>query len=333
MRNVNLLGLFTPQVMTAVLKALPPLKTIIMDKAFNSSANHPLPTIGIAELKHVVGTIPFVKRGSDNIKISPQSSEAMIFAPLPLKPSIEITAAELNDLQVVFANNASRGEWVSRKVDELRQIIRKTTEALATTVLTTGKLTWPIKLAGGAADTFTVDYGGPLAYTPTTLWSAAGAKLTDVYNTLTDMDNAIQEAGFGGKVEFFAGRNAFGQLINIAQGWAAAASANPISITLNEGSANIAGYTIHRVSERYESPLTGSFVDKIGENSLIAFVADSANAKVFYCAIDSLSANNQALPFHIFTEDKADSAIVLTAQAKPVPARNPKTVCIATVTS
>jgi hypothetical protein len=331
MRNPNLSDLFTPQVIAESLKALPPLKTAILDHAFKNSVNHPLPTIGVAELKHVVGTIPFVKRGSDNVKVSPQSSETTIFAPLPLKPSLEITAAELNDLQVVFGNVVSRNEWVSMKVDELRQIIRKTTEALASTVLTTGKLSWPIRLSGGVADTFEVDYGSPLTYTPSTPWNATGAKLSDIYDTLAAMDNKIQEAGFGGKVEFFAGRGAFGQLINIAQGWAAAASASPISITLKEGSADIAGYTVHRVSERYESPLTGGFVDKIGENSLIAFVADSANAKIFYCAIDSLSANNQALPFHIFTEEKADSAVVLTAQAKPVPARNPKTVCIATV--
>jgi hypothetical protein len=231
-------------------------------------------------------------------------------------------------LQLLFTNAVSRSEWVANKVDELRQIIRKTTEALAATVLTTGKLSWPIKLSGGVTDTFTVDYGSPLTYTPAAPWSAAN--LTDIYNTLTDMDNKIQEAGFGGKVEFFAGRSAFGQLINIAQGWAAAANSNPISITLNEGSANIAGYTIYRVSERYESPLTGEFVDKIDANSLVAFVAD-ANAKIFYCAIDSLSADNRALPFHVFPEEKADSVIVLTAQAKPVPARNPKTVCAATV--
>jgi hypothetical protein len=329
-RNVDLRGLFTSQSIAETLKALPPLKTTVIDKAFKATATHPLPTIGIAELKHVTGVIPFVRRGSDNIKISPQSSEAMIFAPLPLKPSIEVTAAELNDLQLIFANSVSKSEWISAKVDELRQIIRKTTEALAAGVLTTGKLSWPIKLSGGGMDTFTVDYGAPLTYTPAVAWNATGATLKDIYDTLTDMDNEIQEAGFGGKVEFLCGRDAFGQLINIAQGWAAAASANPISITLKEGSAEIAGYTIHRVSERCESPLSGEFIDKIGANSLIGFVADSS-AKVIYCAVDSLSADNRALPFHVFPEEKADSVVVLTAQAKPVPARNPKTVCIATV--
>jgi hypothetical protein len=78
------------------------------------------------------------------------------------------------------------------------------------------------------------------------------------------------------------------------------------------------------------SESVGEFIDKIAPNSLVAFVADS-NAKIIYCAIDSLSADNRALPFYVFPEEKSDSAVVLTAQAKPVPARNPKTVCIATV--
>lgn len=331
MRQISLKGLFTPQAIASALETLPPLKTTVIDLAFPAAANHQMPMIGISDIKRVIGTIPFVKRDGTTYKLDSQSMDVHLFAPLPLMPSVDVSAAELNNLSAL--TGTAKTEWVNGKIDELRQIVRKTTEAMASVVLTTGKLSWPTKLSGGGVSTFEVVYGEPLTYTPSKLWSAADAKITSIYDTLSDMDEKLQEAGYGGKVEFMAGREAFGQVIIIAQGWAAAGGVSPFEVKLEEGMVTIGGYKIHRMAERYENPVDSSQVYKLEPKTLIAYVKDSSNAKIFYCAIDSISANNQATPFHIHTEEKGDTAITLTAQAKPVPARNPKTICKAVVVS
>ena len=61
-------------------------------------------------------------------------------------------------------------------------------------------------------------------------------------------------------------------------------------------------------------------------------IAVEVPGTIWYCAIDSISANNAAVPFHVVPEvQSGDSAIQLIAQSKPLPARNPNTVCSAVV--
>jgi hypothetical protein len=103
-------------------------------------------------------------------------------------------------------------------------------------------------------------------------------------------------------------------------------------VKIEEGSVTVGGYKVTRMTERYKSPLTGEYVRKVADDAVVGF-SDDQNAGVKYCAIDSISANNAATPFHIYVKEIDDRAIRLIAQSKPVPARNPRSICVAKVTA
>ena len=61
-------------------------------------------------------------------------------------------------------------------------------------------------------------------------------------------------------------------------------------------------------------------------------MAKNQPGKVWYCAIDSISANNAATPLHIVPVPRLDdSGIMLIGQAKPLPARPSRASCKAVV--
>ena len=49
----QLKGLFTPEAIAASLETLPPLETTVMDNLFKDRPTHPLPLIGISDLKSI----------------------------------------------------------------------------------------------------------------------------------------------------------------------------------------------------------------------------------------------------------------------------------------
>ena len=70
---------------------------------------------------------------------------------------------------------------------------------------------------------------------------------------------------------------------------------------------------------------------KLNPKVLLA-VATNQPGKVWYCAIDSISANNAATPLHIVPVARQDdSGIMLIGQAKPLPARPSRASCKAVV--
>lgn len=329
MSKIDLRGVFTPQSVAVAFKQLPEMKTSIIDKAFPKAVNHPLPLIGVSEIKKLTGTIPVVRRSSNPITLSGGSAETSFYAPVPLMPAIDIAASELNDLQALLGDKASKDAWIAGQVDSLRRIVRNTTEAIASVVLTTGKYSWPMRLEGGKFETFEIDFGSPQSITVTKL--TASSKLSEVYDILDAMAEAIATEGYGESVKFLAGKKVFGMLLNLAQGWAAASvGANPISVKLEGGVINIGGYMVERMAEKYYAPVSETMVSKVDDNDLLAF-GSMSEAGIYYCAIDSISANNKALPFHIYTEQIGDTAIKLQAQSKPVPVRPPKSVCKITI--
>jgi hypothetical protein len=73
--------------------------------------------------------------------------------------------------------------------------------------------------------------------------------------------------------------------------------------------------------ERFPSPLSGEWLPKVDAKTLIAVAVDQPGT-IYYCAIDSISANNAAVPLHIVPVARDDdSGITLIGQTKPLPAR------------
>ena len=327
----QLKGLFTPEAIAASLKILPSLETTVMDTLFKDRPTHPLPLIGISELVSVVQTVPVVRRDGTPISMKGESVSMEFIAPLPVKVKIPVTASELNDLKVIFGNQAAVSAWRTRKIDQIRRTVRDTTEAMCAVVASTGKLTWPVELEGGHRETYEVDYGPLLSYTPAAKLTAA-SKLPDVYKLLRDMELEVKKAGLGGNVEFWAGSDVVSALLGIVEQYTSTMESKPYRVSLEQGRVMVGGYTIRFMDETYPNPEDETeWLPKLDAKPLLA-VATNQPGKVWYCAIDSISANNAATPLHIVPVARQDdSGIMLIGQAKPLPARPSRASCKAVV--
>ena len=128
-------------------------------------------------------------------------------------------------------------------------------------------------------------------------------------------------AGLGGKVEFICGADVAAVFIDMAENWKSTAQNAPLSIRLGNGEVSIGASTISFMDETYPSPISGEWVPKLDPKTLMAIATDVPGT-IWYCAIDSISANNSAVPLHIVPIQRDDdSGITLIGQAKPMPAK------------
>ena len=328
---VNLKGIFTPQAVAESLKILPPLETTIMDSLFRQRPTHQFPVIGVSDLVSVVQTVPVVRRDGTPIALKGETASMEFIAPLPVKVKIPVTASELNDLKLIFGNQAAVAAWRTRKVEQIRQTVRNTTEGMCAVVAATGKLTWPVELEGGRRETYEVDYGPLLSYTPEAMLTAA-SKLPDVYRLLRGMELTVKQAGLGGNVEFWAGSDVVAALLGIVETYISTTESKPYRISLEQGRIMVGNYAIRFMDETYPNPENeGEWLPKLDAKALLA-VATNQPGAVWYCAIDSISANNAAVPLHIVPVPRDDdSGIMLIGQAKPLPARPSRASCKAIV--
>lgn len=326
----TLKGLFAPQAVAQSLKTLPPLESTVMDRYFKSRPAHPLPMLGVTDLKAVVQTVPVVRRDGVPVPLDNEEMETQFFAPLPLKVQVPVTAAELNDLRVLLGNTASLEAWKTRKVEQIRQAVHVTTEGMCAGVLTTGRLSWPVALPGGRAETYGIDYGAPLSHELSAKLTAS-SKLSDVYRLLRAMQQKIRMAGIGGKVEFLCGEDVAAVFLDMVENYKSTVQDAPVSIKLGDGEVRVGAYVIRFMDETYPSPVTGDWVPKLDAKTLMGVAVDVPGT-IWYCAIDSISANNAAVPLHIVPVPRDDdSGIMLIGQAKPLPARPSRATCKAVV--
>lgn len=327
----NLKGLFTPEAVAASLKILPPLETTVMDSLFKQRPTHQFPVIGVSDLVSVVQTVPVVRRDGTPISLKGETASMEFIAPLPVKVKIPVTASELNDLKIIFGNQAAVAAWRTRKVEQIRQTVRNTTEGMCSVVAATGKLTWPVELEGGRREIYEVDYGPLLTYTPAAKLTAA-SKLSDVYKLFRGMELEVKKAGLGGNVEFWVGSDVVAALLGIVETYTSTTESKPYRISLEQGRVTVGNYVIRFMDETYPNPEDdGEWLPKLDAKVLMA-VATNQPGAVWYCAIDSISANNAAVPLHIVPVPRDDdSGIMLIGQAKPLPARPSRASCKAVV--
>lgn len=325
----TLRNLFNPAAVVQSLAPMPPLESTIMDTFFKSRPSHPMPLIGLTELTAVARTVPVVRRDGTPVDLGTEEIETRYFGPLPIKVKIPVTASELNDLRVFLGNTAALEAWRANKLDQIRTTIRHTTEGMCTTVLTTGKLTWPTQLEGGRIQTYELDYGAPLTHTPdATLTASTG--LRDLYKLLRGIDLKVKQAGLGGKVEFWAGSDVSLALLEILDAYVSRIESAPYRLELGQGRVSVGAYTIHFMDETHPDPLSDQWLPKLNPKTLMAVAVDVPGT-IWYCAIDSVSANNAAVPLHILPiQREDDSGITLFAQAKPLPGRPPRATCLCT---
>ncbi len=326
-------GVFSQAAVAVALDQLDEMKSTIVDTLFPATVEHPSAHIGVAALENAVGTQPVVRRDGQPVPFQGPGDDIHIFAPRPIKPSIDIAASELNDLQAIFGNKMSRDQYVARKVDQLRRLVRNTTEAMASVVATTGQVSWPSRLDGGGHETYELVYGDYQRKDLPAKWTGGSPPtLKAVYNHLADLRREIQKVGGGGgKFKFLAGQEAFGSLLDFAESWKSTAQGGAINLVLDEGKMIVGGFEIMEVSEQYQSPLDKQWVAKIPPKSLLGYAAQNTG-QIFYLAIDSISNNGQPTPFYVAVEEKSgDAAISLIAQAKPLPVIDLRSVILSEV--
>lgn len=322
----NLRNIFNPQAVVHTLTTMPPLASTIMDTYFKQHPMHPMPLIALSELVQITRTVPLVRRDGTAISLSNDSFETQYIAPLPVKVKVNVSASELNDLRVIMQQPQAVEAWRKNKIEQLRKAARNTTEGICTVVLNTGKVSWPVQLEGGRIETYEVDYGAIHQYSPAAKLSSA-SNLSDIYNLLRGMDKKIKHGGIGGKISFMAGSDVVAVLLNLADGSRTTLEKNPYHLELGEGKMTIGSYVIHFMDEMYPDPLSDQWLPKLDPKTLIAVATDQPGS-VYYCAIDSISANNAATPMHIVPVVRDDdSGITLIGQTKPLPMRTSKGTC------
>jgi len=323
-------NIFSPQAIAQAISTMRPMESTFKDKLFPNRPMHPLAMLGVADLQEVTQTIPVVRRDGTPISIGPEVLEAQFIAPLPIKPKVNVSASELNDLQALLQQPQAVEAWRARKLEKMRQTIHNTTEAICSIVTTMGKVDWPVQLEGGNREHYEVDYGPVLIYTPPAKLTSE-TKLSVLYNLLRLMREKIQEQGGGGNVEYMAGSDVVGVLLDIAEASMTTTEKHPYTLELETDSMRIGSNKITFMHEQYPCPLTGKWLPKLNPKTLMAVAVDQPGT-IFYCAIDSISANNAATPLHVVPVVKTDdTGIELIANTKPLPVRPSRATCKAVV--
>jgi hypothetical protein len=238
-----------------------------------------------------------------------------------------VTGADINNLKVL--GESSKEAWALQKTDSLRYICRKTAEAMAAVSLS-GTLRWPVQLENGVLEDWEIVFGTNLSETPAKLFDAADAKVKDVFDLLTAMEEKLQDKGYGSNVITWAGKTAYSALYGLAE---KVTSTAKIKVEVSEKGIDIGGYIVKRRSEKHYNPKTKTMVPTVPDNSIKMIDLD-ARMMMPYCALDDLDANLQPLPFFIKPVQISDpSGYKLIAESKPFPIPNCNAICDAVVTA
>lgn len=326
---ISIRNLFTREAIIKYLQQLPVLETPCMDSVFTYRPQQPLALIGADIVSAVARAMPLARRGGRSITIAGGTGATGFYEPFPINPDIAVTAADLNNLKVLEGNSASLDAWAQGKADILRRTVRATTEALCAVALS-GKIQWPVQLEGGGFETFEVDYGSVQSYVPAKKWDANDAKLKDVFLSLRGMHKKLKEKGYGGKVEFWAGEDAYNALFALAENFVSTAQ---FRVEITEMGINVGGYLVKPRDEMYYNPQTKAMVPIVSAKKVKAIALDAGHV-LPYAAVDDLDANLQPMPFFV-KPVKTDnpSGYQLIGQSKPLPVVNVDGICDATVTA
>ncbi|HOP33236.1 MAG TPA: major capsid protein [Candidatus Hydrothermia bacterium] len=327
MFDINLRQYFTPKAIADTLEKLPPLSTPVIDKIYPepSRKQHQFPVLGFSEIKKVVKNVPVVRRGSVAVSVEGDTGAMTYIEPQPIEVSTFMSAKELNDMKLLSDKGIQ--EHIADKIDFLRRVVRKTTEALAAQSLT-GEISYPMKTATGY-DTYTVNFGSTFSYTITTRWDDSSKKLSGVLDDLIGISEAISENGYS-NIVFLAGSGAFSALANLVLSTMAETK---IAAQITEKNIVVAGFTVELMNSKYVDLTTGDTKYAVPTNKICAVSLDAPNT-LYYCAIDDIEAGLVAMPFFATPDTKKNpSGVEIIGKSKPLPVPVVDAICWATVTS
>jgi len=308
--------LFSTQSIAAALAILPDIHTRVMDDIYPESvrATHEFAHIGVDELTQIAHAVPVVRRGSQSYALGGGSGNLKFIEPQPIDTNYFISAKELNDVKMLSQDGQQT--WVQNKIDYGRKTLRATAEAIACQSLT-GTISYPMKIEGGF-DTYTLAFGTVASVTPTKMFNATGATIGDINDTLNKMAEAIEDSGFGMKVEFRCGAAVESFLVGMI---GALSNDTRIIAKVDAAGIQIGRHTIKMLKGRYRNPQTKAYVNAIGDNELLALDMESG-FRFRYLAIDDLDAGLAPLPLfvnQIQTKDPSGYKLIYKSTPLPIP--------------
>ncbi|MBI3584203.1 MAG: major capsid protein [Nitrospinae bacterium] len=320
--EIDLRKYFTPKAVAESLQQLPLLTSPVLDRIYPESKRrqHPLPVLGIDVISKVIKNVPVVRRGSPAVSINTGERQITYLEPQPVEVSTFIGGVELNNLKLL--DDKGIEQYVAGKIDDLRQSIRKTTEAIAGQSLA-GSISYPMKTSGGY-DIYSVDFGATLEFVPTKLWNAADKTLGEILKDIIEINKLLNQNGYGSDIAYLVGSDVF---VAVANKVITLSDRGTINAQITEKGITIAGFTIELFAGVYENPSDGTISNVIPSNKLCAVALD-APFSLYYCALDDIDAGLLPMPFYASPERKKNpSGIEVVGKSKPLPVSIPKGIC------
>lgn len=315
---IDIKSLFTKEAIAQVLQSYPPIKTPVMEEFYPAGVrkNFPLPKISVEELQKTIRNVPVIKRGTAAYPVRTDALSITEIVPLPIEISDFLDASQLNDLKLL--DKAGLRAWRDNKINDLRQVIRKTTEAIAGQSLS-GKIKYPMKLDNGALGWYEIDYGTPANFNDLNngYWDDEDTTIADIFEDLVRISEELEEITvYAQTVKFYAGKSVFATLLNKAKTLEAPKG---LDIKITDKEINIGGFRVQRLNERWYDLKNKRYKYVLAPNKLLA-VGQEAPFRFFYLAIDDIKAGLQPLPMFINVIEKDNpSGYEIIAKSKPLP--------------
>lgn len=321
--QVDVTNEFNPQAVGATIKALPPLKTPVMDTLFPEAARgqHPFSMIGVDVIKEITQTAPVVGRDAPGTPVGGDERQIDFIQPLGFRPTDTVTAAEINDLRLLDAGGLEA--WRSSKIDALRRIIRRSTEGLCAQA-TDGAIAYPMKLRNGGWGSYTVSFGAIQSHVPAVKWNTAGAKLKDILACLLEMQKQLQAKGHGSAPIVWASPEAYFSLLDLVTN---VTTTTKISVEVaDDNRIRVGGFMVALQNGTWKNPQTGADVPILAAKKIK--MIDPSMFRFKYLALDNFKAGLMPLPFFVeANEERNPSRVELIGESKPLPIPVPSAIC------
>ncbi|MCL2277557.1 MAG: major capsid protein [Treponema sp.] len=307
---------FVIEMLVNALNRLPPMRTFIMDLIYPESVrfNHPKDKLAHADLGLPEKNIPLITRGSQSYAVPLNKTTLKLIDPANITPSLKVGSHEANEIRSLGLEQVK--QLIDRKIDKLRKIVRKTTEAMAIQSLS-GKISYAIRNADNTLDDYIVDFGSIKKVTIAKKWNAAGITPGEIVADIGTITSDMQLTSDGTDIVFLCGSDVYAALVNVA-----AQNKNSDIIKVMPDHVLIGNAKFIICNAMYWDHRTKANVKAIPAKAIKAIAKDDAFS-LAYCALDSFAASHAGLPFFIDTvEEKDPEALKLIAQSRPMPIPN-----------